>query len=182
MQAVTTCTLLLPIGSGLSANNCGHVGRNVVAQVLTTCVSRRTCLLDTHASTVGYAREMHTHTHTHGACEVRTRPQAHSSHQPGACSSSIQHTCGVHAKAQHAHTCPPSGEVDEQLDMLVGSCIARWSYVPGLSMPIVLLQLRSRLAVCLLYDPAIGMHACVGRFANYTLLAAECLLASIRMN
>ena len=64
MQAVTTCTLLLPIGSGLSANNCGHVGRNVVAQVLTTCVSRRTCLLDTHASTVGYAREMHTHTHT----------------------------------------------------------------------------------------------------------------------
>ena len=56
------CTLLLPIGSGLSANNCGQVGRNVVAQVLTTCVSRRACLLDTHASTVGYARQMHTHT------------------------------------------------------------------------------------------------------------------------
>ena len=62
MQAVTTCTMLLPIGSGLSANNCGQVDRNVVAQVLTTCVSRRACLLDTHASTVGYARQMHTHT------------------------------------------------------------------------------------------------------------------------
>ena len=105
-------------------------------------------------------------THTHGACEVRTRPQAHSSHQPGACNSSIQHTCGVQASAQHAHTCSPSGDVDEQIDMLVGSCIARWSYVSGLSMPVVLLQLRSRLAVCLLYELAIGMHVCMGRSAQ----------------
>ena len=33
-------------------------------------------------------------------------------------------------------------------------------------MPVVLLQLRSRLAVCLLYELAIGMHVCVGRFAQ----------------
>jgi hypothetical protein len=105
-------------------------------------------------------------THTHGACEVRTRPQSHSSHQAGACNSSIQHKCGVQASAQHAHTCSPSGDVDEQIDMLVGSCIARWSYVSGLSMPVVLLQLRSRLAVCLLYELAIGMHVCMGRFAQ----------------
>ncbi len=105
-------------------------------------------------------------THIRGACEVRTRPQAHSSHQSAARNSSIQHTCGVQTSAQHAHTSSRSGDVDEQIDMLVGSCIARWSYVSGLSMPVVLLQLRSRLAVCLLYELAIGMHVCMGRFAQ----------------
>ena len=33
-------------------------------------------------------------------------------------------------------------------------------------MPVVLLQLRSRLAVCLLYELAIGMHVCMGRSAQ----------------
>ena len=105
-------------------------------------------------------------THTHGACEVRTRPQAHSSHQSGARNSSIQHTCGVQARAQHAQTSSRSADVDEQIDMLVGSCIARWSYVSWLSMPVVLLQLRPILAVCLLCELAIGMHVCTGRFAQ----------------
>ena len=50
--------------------------------------------------------------------------------------------------------------------MLVGSRIARWSYVYGLSMPVVLLQLWSRLAVCLLYELAIGMHGYMGRSAQ----------------
>ena len=50
--------------------------------------------------------------------------------------------------------------------MLVGSCIARWNYVSVLSMPVVLFQLRSRLAVCLLCELAIGMHVCMGRSAQ----------------
>ena len=33
-------------------------------------------------------------------------------------------------------------------------------------MPVVLLQLQSRLAVCVLYELAIGMHVCMGRFAQ----------------
>jgi hypothetical protein len=33
-------------------------------------------------------------------------------------------------------------------------------------MPVVLLQLRSRLAVCLLYELAIGMHGRMGRSAQ----------------
>ena len=33
-------------------------------------------------------------------------------------------------------------------------------------MPVVLLQLRLRLAVCLLYELAIGMHVCMGRFSQ----------------
>ena len=96
---------------------------------------------------------------------MRARSQAHSSHQSAARNSSIQHTCGVQASAQHAHTSSRSGDVDEQIDMLVGSCIARWSYVSGLSMPVVLLQPRLRLAVSLLCELSIGI--CGRVFARF---------------
>ena len=49
--------------------------------------------------------------------------------------------------------------------MLVGLCIARWSNVSGLSMHVVLLQLRSRLAVSLLCELAIGI--CGRVFARF---------------